>query len=94
MTYVRAQIQIDANFSYFWVTFHSLSKYILSTKPTDNTNQEFPGMRPSSGLARALKEQGHDIPLKKGKRSGLAMPEAGETVSEDDASHQAKRRKH
>lgn len=50
-------------------------------------------MRPSSGLARALKEQGHDIPLKKGKRSGLAMPEAGGSESEDEDRPRSKRQK-
>lgn len=49
-------------------------------------------MRPSSALAIALKNQGYDIPLKKGKRSGLAEPSDEEAESEGEA-HRSKKRK-
>lgn len=60
---------------------------VLSDVFTVYTAKDFPGMRPSSALTRALKLQGCNIQVKKGNEKALARKrqlEASEEEEEDD----------
>jgi hypothetical protein len=73
---------------------------VLSDVFTVYTAKDFPGMRPSSALTRALKLQGCNIQVKKGNEKALAArkrasisAEEGEAEGEDRDSHKTKRRR-
>lgn len=57
---------------------------VLSEVFTVYTAKDFPGMRPSSALTRALKLQGCNIQVKKGNEKALARRRASHISDEDD----------
>ncbi|KAB2578322.1 Sexual development regulator VELC [Lasiodiplodia theobromae] len=57
---------------------------VLSDVFTVYTAKDFPGMRPSSALTRALKLQGCNIQVKKGNEKALARRRASHISDEDD----------
>ena len=73
---------------------------VLSDVFTVYTAKDFPGMRPSSALTRALKLQGCNIQVKKGNEKALAArkrasisAEEGEADGDDRDTHKTKRRR-
>lgn len=70
---------------------------VLSDVFTVYTAKDFPGMRPSSALTRALKLQGCNIQVKKGNEKALAarkrMTASQEHEHHDDEDELAKRRR-
>ncbi|KAF2657253.1 hypothetical protein K491DRAFT_677411 [Lophiostoma macrostomum CBS 122681] len=68
---------------------------VLSDVFTVYTAKDFPGMRPSSALTRALKLQGCNIQVKKGNEKALARKRltAGQEVDNDDDDDMGKRRR-
>lgn len=57
---------------------------VLSDAFTVYTAKDFPGMRPSSALTRALKLQGCNIQVKKGNEKALARKRSAISNEEDD----------
>ncbi|KAF2836774.1 hypothetical protein M501DRAFT_987049 [Patellaria atrata CBS 101060] len=72
---------------------------VMSDVFTVYTAKDFPGMRPSSALTRALKLQGCNIQVKKGNEKSLAArkraksPEEAEGEEDDTDPNKAKRRR-
>ncbi|KAH7061122.1 velvet factor-domain-containing protein [Macrophomina phaseolina] len=70
---------------------------VLSDVFTVYTAKDFPGMRPSSALTRALKLQGCNIQVKKGNEKALARRRASHISDEDDQgdneSHSGRKRR-
>lgn len=80
--------------------FSPILAEVLSEVFTVYTAKDFPGMRPSSALTRALKLQGCNIQVKKGNEKALAArkrasisAEEGDLEAEDRDPHKAKRRR-
>jgi len=57
---------------------------VLSDVFTVYTAKDFPGMRPSSALTRALKLQGCNIQVKKGNEKALARKRVSPSDEEND----------
>ena len=55
------------------------------------TAKDFPGMRPSSALTRALKLQGCNIQVKKGNEKALARKRISPSSEDDDPEKAAKK---
>jgi hypothetical protein len=66
---------------------------VLSDVFTVYTAKDFPGMRPSSALTRALKLQGCNIQVKKGNEKVLARKRISPSSEEDADDKGAKKRK-
>ncbi|TID14757.1 velvet factor-domain-containing protein [Venturia nashicola] len=64
--------------------FSPILTEVLSDVFTVYTAKDFPGMRPSSALTRALKLQGCNIQVKKGNEKALARKRSAASVSEGD----------
>ena len=80
--------------------FSPILTVVLSEVFTVYTAKDFPGMRPSSALTRALKLQGCNIQVKKGNEKAFAArkrasisAEEGEAEGDDRDPHKAKRRR-
>jgi hypothetical protein len=65
---------------------------VLSDVFTVYTAKDFPGMRPSSALTRALKLQGCNIQVKKGNEKALARKRLAQS-SEEEGGEDAKNKK-
>ncbi|KAF3938262.1 hypothetical protein ABW19_dt0206133 [Dactylella cylindrospora] len=82
-------------------SFTPVTTEVMSDVFTVYTAKEFPGMRPSTGLTKALKRQGCTISVKKGnERATQASAQEEEEEksgegdeSENDAPSRGKRRK-
>jgi hypothetical protein len=64
--------------------FSPILTEVLSDVFTVYTAKDFPGMRPSSALTRALKLQGCNIQVKKGNEKALARKRSAASISEGD----------
>ncbi|RDI79356.1 hypothetical protein Vi05172_g10558 [Venturia inaequalis] len=64
--------------------FSPILTEVLSEVFTVYTAKDFPGMRPSSALTRALKLQGCNIQVKKGNEKALARKRSAVSISEGD----------
>ena len=64
--------------------FSPILAEVFSESFTVYTAKDFPGMRPSSALTRALKLQGCNIQVKKGNEKVLARKRMTASVEDDD----------
>ncbi|KAF2426571.1 hypothetical protein EJ08DRAFT_369620 [Tothia fuscella] len=72
--------------------FSPILTEVLSDVFTVYTAKDFPGMRPSSALTRALKLQGCNIQVKKGNEKALTRKRSG-VSSEGDEEEEAKKKR-
>ncbi|KAF2751107.1 hypothetical protein M011DRAFT_394881 [Sporormia fimetaria CBS 119925] len=73
--------------------FSPILTEVLSDVFTVYTAKDFPGMRPSSALTRALKLQGCNIQVKKGNEKALARKRLTASQDVDDDDEAGKRRR-
>jgi Velvet factor len=66
---------------------------VLSDVFTVYTAKDFPGMRPSSALTRALKLQGCNIQVKKGNEKALARKRMSPSSGEENVEDKVKKQK-
>ncbi|KAF2763293.1 hypothetical protein EJ05DRAFT_496118 [Pseudovirgaria hyperparasitica] len=74
-------------------TFFPVLTEVLSDVFTVYTAKDFPGMRSSSALTRALKLQGCNIQVKKGNDKAIARKRAPNSSDDDDGEEGKRRRK-